>query len=47
MLIEPHDPTFSLRQPCGLLGLNRSSLYYRSVAEREANLGLMRLLDEP
>jgi putative transposase len=46
MLIEPHDPTFSLRQQCRLLGLNRSSLYYRPVAESEDNLGLTRLLDE-
>lgn len=46
MLIEPHAPTFSLRQQCGLLGLNRSSLYYRPVAESADNLGLMRLLDE-
>lgn len=46
MLVEPHAPTFSLRQQCGLLGLNRSSLYYQPVAESEENLGLMRLLDE-
>ena len=46
MLIEPHDPTLSLRQQCGLLGLNRSSLYYQPVAESEDNLRLMRLLDE-
>lgn len=46
MLVEPHAPTFSLRQQCGLLGLNRSSLYYQPVAESEENLSLMRLLDE-
>ena len=46
MLIEPHDPTFSLRQQCGLLGLNRSSLYYQPVGESEENIMLMRLIDE-
>lgn len=46
MLVDPHDPTFSLRQQCGLLGLNRSSLYYRPLGENAENLGLMRLLDE-
>ena len=44
MLIDPDDKTFSLRQQCGLLGLNRSSLYYQPVGENEENLGLMRLL---
>ena len=37
---------FSLRQQCDLLGINRASLYYRSVGESEENLHLMRLLDE-
>ena len=46
MLIDPHDRTFSLRQQCRLLGLNRSSWYYRPIGENEENLGLMRLLDE-
>lgn len=46
MLVDPQDKVFSLRQQCGLLGLNRSALYYRPVGETEENLGLMRLLDE-
>lgn len=46
MLIEPQDPTFSLRKQCELLGLNRSSLYYQPVGEDAENLNLMRLLDE-
>lgn len=37
---------FSQRQQCSLLGINRSSLYYRPVSESEENLHLMRLLDE-
>lgn len=46
MLVDPHDPTFSLRQQCRLLGLNRSSVYYQPIGENAENLGLMRLLDE-
>jgi putative transposase len=45
-LIEPPDGEFSLRRQCGLLGLNRASLYYQRAGEREENLRLMRLLDE-
>lgn len=45
-LIDPQDGGLSLRRQCGLLGLNRSSLYYRPVGESEENLSLMRLLDE-
>lgn len=46
MRVDPQDKVFSVRQPCALLGLNRSVLYYRAVGESEANLALMRLLDE-
>lgn len=46
MLIDPQDEVLSLRGQCGLLGLNRSGLYYQTVGESEENLGLMRLLDE-
>jgi putative transposase len=45
-MVDPQDEVFSLRQQCGLLGLNRSGLYYQPVGESERNLGLMRLLDE-
>lgn len=45
-MIDPQDGAFSLRQQCGLLGVNRSSLYYQPREESEENLGLMRLLDE-
>jgi putative transposase len=36
----------SVRRQCELLGINRSSLYYRSAGESEENLLLMRLMDE-
>lgn len=45
-MIDPPDGEFSLRRQCGLLGINRASLYYQRAGEREENLGLMRLLDE-
>jgi putative transposase len=45
-LIEPCHPELSVRRQCGLLGLNRSTLYYQPAAETEENLELMRLLDE-
>lgn len=37
---------WSIRRQCELLGLNRSTLYYRGVGETEENLQLMRLIDE-
>lgn len=40
-----HDD-LSVRRQCELLGLNRSTLYYHGVGEREQNLQLMRLIDE-
>ena len=36
----------SIRRQCGLLGANRSGLYYQPLGESEDNLQLMRLLDE-
>jgi putative transposase len=45
-MIDPQDSEFSLRRQCGLLGINRSSLYYPPAGESEDNLRLMRLLDE-
>lgn len=36
----------SIRRQCELLGLNRSTLYYSGAEESEANLCLMRLIDE-
>jgi putative transposase len=45
-MLDPQDGEFSLRRQCGLLGINRSSLYYPPAGESEENLRLMRLLDE-
>lgn len=45
-MLEPTNAAFSVRQQCGLLGINRSSLYYQPLGESEENLLLMRLLDE-
>ena len=45
-MLDSDGPAFSLRQQCGLLGINRSSLYYQPQGESEENLLLMRLLDE-
>jgi putative transposase len=39
-------PELSVRRQCELLGLNRSSLYDEPIGETEANLRLMRLIDE-
>jgi len=36
----------SLRRQCELVGISRSGLYYEPVPESEANLALMRRLDE-
>ena len=40
------DTTLSILRQCELLGLNRSSLYYRPQPIAEADLLLMRKMDE-
>jgi putative transposase len=45
-LIEPTHPELSVRDQCGLLGLNRSTYYYVPATESPLNLHLMRLIDE-
>lgn len=44
--LEVSHPTFSLREQCRLLGVNRSSLYYEPVEVNELTLRLMNLIDE-
>jgi putative transposase len=44
--VEWDHEDFSIRRQCELLGLNRSTLYYRGIGESEENLRLMRLIDE-
>jgi putative transposase len=46
LLVEPGHAEISVRRQCELLGVNRSGLYYQPVGESEANLMLMRLIDE-
>jgi len=45
-VVEPRHPEISMRRQCELLGLSRSSLYYRSEVDPSYNEHLMRLLDE-
>jgi putative transposase len=45
-LIDEGSEDLSIRRQCELLGLSRSTLYYEAVEETEANLCLMRLIDE-
>lgn len=45
-MLEPDHPALSLVRQCELLGLARSSAYYQPVGVSEADLRLMRLLDE-
>lgn len=44
--VEPDHPQISIARQCELLGLPRSTYYYRSLGESEENLHFMRLLDE-
>ena len=45
-LLEPEHPKLSLRQQCSLLGINRSSYYYKPQPIDKASLALMRTVDE-
>jgi len=45
-LLEQHHPCLSLRDQCLLLGINRSSYYYKPEPIDEAMLALMKLVDE-
>src|SRR5690606_32644441 len=44
--IEPDHPHLSVRRQCELLDLPRSSYYYEVQRESQANLALMRRIDE-
>jgi putative transposase len=44
--IEPHHRSLSVTRQCALLGLPRSSRYYRPQGEAAENLVLMRRIDE-
>lgn len=45
-MIESGNSQISLRRQCELLGVNRSSLYYRAAGHSTEDLYLKRLLDE-
>lgn len=45
-LVDPEAGAIALVRQCELLGLARSTFYYRPVPESPLNLGLMRLIDE-
>ena len=44
--VVPGHPRLSVVRQCKLLGLSRSSVYYRPVGESKRNLDLMRQIDE-
>jgi putative transposase len=44
--VDPADQQLSVRRQCELLGLHRSNLYYAPVPESDADLVLLRLIDE-
>ena len=46
MLIEPANPDIPIYRQCQLLGVSRSSYYYKPAGESQYNLLLMRLIDE-
>lgn len=45
-MIEPTHPTLSIVRQCALLGLARASFYHKPEPETDANLRLMRVIDE-
>lgn len=48
-MLEPEHPELSIRRQCELLGLNRSSIYYKPIIAEEIdhkNLQMIRLVDE-
>lgn len=45
-MVESDNPLLTLGRQCELLGLSRSSYYYKPRSESDENLELMRLMDE-
>jgi len=46
MLIDQQHTRISISRQCQLLGISRSSYYYRPAGESKENLAIMRLIDE-
>ncbi len=44
-LVEPENEKISMLRQCELLGLNRSTIYYRERPENAEDVELMRLID--
>ena len=45
-LLDYNEKDFSLRRQCGVLNLNRSSIYYQPRPESPYHVQLMNLIDE-
>jgi len=45
-MLKPDHPDLSLSGQCSILGLSRSSAYYKKRPGKSADLELMRLIDE-
>jgi len=45
-LVEKNHPELSVREQCKLLGVSRTAVSYKPVAEKEEDAEVMRLLDE-
>ena len=45
-MIERTNPKLSITRQCNILSLSRSSFYYQLKGKSEANLALMRRIDE-
>ena len=45
-MIEPDHPKLSIVAQCRLVAISRSGFYHKSAPETDANLALMRLIDE-
>ena len=45
-MIERGNPNLSITRQCRILSISRSSFYYAAKGESEANLALMRRIDE-
>lgn len=45
-MVKPNDPELSISRQCWLLGIPRSSFYYRPKPIKPEDLEMMRLIDE-
>src|SRR5512137_1466941 len=45
-MVKPGHPRLSVVRQCELLGIGRSTAYYKPVGESATNLALMRRIDE-